>query len=209
MDLFDAIKSRRSCRSFLPEPVEPEKIDRILDAARWAPSPANSQPWEFTVITSRAVIDELYELSEDAKKTGHIELRGFSYVRPLPAAIEEGDGEDEALKHYSPAFIKDVPVVIAVSGLPVTAVKSKVRTMAQEGYKYACAAAIQNMLLAARAQDLAGLWFTFFDRQAVSLLLNIDPATRHLLALVCIGYPRHTPLAPDRVPLESRIRRME
>ena len=50
MDLYEAIKSRCSVRSYLNKPVEQEKLDRILDAARRAPSGSNRQPWKFVVV---------------------------------------------------------------------------------------------------------------------------------------------------------------
>lgn len=50
MDLYDAIKSRYSVRSYLNKPVEQEKLDRILEAARLAPSGSNRQPWKFVVV---------------------------------------------------------------------------------------------------------------------------------------------------------------
>lgn len=50
MDIMTTIKDRRSCRAFLPQPVEAEKLERILDAARWCGSFVNSQPWEFAVL---------------------------------------------------------------------------------------------------------------------------------------------------------------
>ena len=50
MDLCEAIKSRYSVRSYLNRPVEQEKLDRILDAARLAPSGSNRQPWKFVVV---------------------------------------------------------------------------------------------------------------------------------------------------------------
>ena len=50
MDLYEAIKSRYSVRSYLNKPVEQEKLDRILDAARLAPSGSNRQPWKFVVV---------------------------------------------------------------------------------------------------------------------------------------------------------------
>jgi len=51
MELLEAIRSRRAIRRFKKEPVPPELIEKILEAARWAPSSADSQPWEFIVIT--------------------------------------------------------------------------------------------------------------------------------------------------------------
>jgi nitroreductase len=50
VDLYEAIKSRYSVRSYLNKPVEQEKLDRILDAARLAPSGSNRQPWKFVVV---------------------------------------------------------------------------------------------------------------------------------------------------------------
>jgi nitroreductase len=44
MDVFEAIKGRRSCREFLPAAVSDDDIEKILEAASWAPSPANNQP---------------------------------------------------------------------------------------------------------------------------------------------------------------------
>ena len=50
MDLVDIIKNRRSIRQYLPRRVEREKIDTILEAAQWAPSASNKQPWHFIVV---------------------------------------------------------------------------------------------------------------------------------------------------------------
>ena len=51
MELLEAIRTRRAIRKFKPESVPPELIEKMLEAARWAPSSVNSQPWEFIVIT--------------------------------------------------------------------------------------------------------------------------------------------------------------
>ena len=50
MDLYEAMKLRYSVRLYLNKPVEQEKLDRILDAARLAPSGSNRQPWKFVVV---------------------------------------------------------------------------------------------------------------------------------------------------------------
>jgi nitroreductase len=51
MDLYEAIKKRYSCRSYASKPIEQEKLDRILEAARLAPSAKNLQDWRFVVVT--------------------------------------------------------------------------------------------------------------------------------------------------------------
>lgn len=50
MNLIDLIKTRQSDRKYLDKPVEREKIEKCLEAARLAPSASNSQPWEFIVV---------------------------------------------------------------------------------------------------------------------------------------------------------------
>jgi len=207
MQLFDAIRERRSHRSFSQDPVEPEKIDQILEAAQWAPSPANNQPWEFIVITGEAARMRLIELSENAHRDGRIELRGFSYIRPLPQGNEEDDAERSPVGAYSLSFLKNVPVMIAVVGDPDPTIRPKAVDMARDGYKYACAAAIQNMLLAAQDLGLGSLWFTLFDRKTLADFLHIAPH-KHPVAIVCIGYADSLPPVPRRLPLHTRVRRM-
>jgi len=50
MDVFEAIKGRRSVRAYTDEDVPEEAVEKILDAARWAPSAGNLQSWEFVVV---------------------------------------------------------------------------------------------------------------------------------------------------------------
>ncbi|MBS7625086.1 MAG: nitroreductase family protein [Candidatus Bathyarchaeia archaeon] len=50
MDIFEVFKLRRSIRAFTREEVTDEEIEKILEAARWAPSAGNIQPWEFIIV---------------------------------------------------------------------------------------------------------------------------------------------------------------
>ena len=50
MEVFEAIKGRRSIRAFQNRDIPPEMVDRLIDAARWAPSAGNIQPWEFIIV---------------------------------------------------------------------------------------------------------------------------------------------------------------
>jgi nitroreductase len=52
MDVMEAIKGRRSIRQFTDQPIEKEKLQKLLEAARWAPSGGNLQTWRFVVVTS-------------------------------------------------------------------------------------------------------------------------------------------------------------
>jgi len=50
LDVFEAIKNRRSVRAFTNEPVSDTEVEKLINAARWAPSAGNIQPWEFVVV---------------------------------------------------------------------------------------------------------------------------------------------------------------
>ncbi|MFO7941223.1 MAG: nitroreductase family protein [Bacillota bacterium] len=58
---MEAIKSRRSIRRFEPEPLPPEVVEELLEAARWAPSAGNRQPWHFYVVGDERKRRELVE----------------------------------------------------------------------------------------------------------------------------------------------------
>lgn len=55
-NILPLIKSRHSCVVFQQKPVEPEKIRRLLEAARWAPSAMNHQPWNFIVVQQPEIL---------------------------------------------------------------------------------------------------------------------------------------------------------
>jgi len=59
MDVFEAIRTRRSIRRYQKKPVEREKLLRVLEAARLSPSATNSQPWKFIVVTDPEVKESL------------------------------------------------------------------------------------------------------------------------------------------------------
>ena len=60
MDLIEAIRTRRSIRSFLPNPVPKEVLTELIDVSRWSPSGSNTQPWEFAVLGGKE-LDEVKE----------------------------------------------------------------------------------------------------------------------------------------------------
>ncbi len=66
-DALDLLKSRRSIRKYKNKPVEEEKIQKCLEAARWAPSASNKQPWEFLIVTDEKTRMKLSEIHPYAK----------------------------------------------------------------------------------------------------------------------------------------------
>jgi len=57
--ILEIIRSRRSIREFLVDPVEDSMIEDILEAGRWAPSGLNNQPWHFVVVRNREIAGSL------------------------------------------------------------------------------------------------------------------------------------------------------
>jgi len=76
MDLMDTIKRRYSCRGYADTPVEPEKINILLEAARLAPSARNVQDWRFVVVTDT-----------DTRKALQTAAAGQPFVAQAPVVI--------------------------------------------------------------------------------------------------------------------------
>ncbi len=100
MDLFDAMRERRSCRNFTDQPIEKEVLDQVLQAGLWAPSPLNAQPWEFIVITAAEMKARLLAEANRCRDWA-IEASGWKW-----------------LGSYHADFLVQAPVVIAVIGDP-------------------------------------------------------------------------------------------
>lgn len=185
MDLFTAIKGRRSCRNFLPDAISEETIEKILEAATWAPSPLNSQPWEFMVVTNEEMKKKIFSEGERCRKWA-LEKSGWKW-----------------LGTYTLDFLRLAPVIIAVIGDPR---KTGVDMFMEEGsvaYQAACAAAIQNMHLAAHAFGLGSLWFTLFDKKVMREILAIAPE-KTPQALICLGKPVSPPAPTPRKDVKEK-----
>ena len=99
--LLRAIKSRRTVRQFKPIPVEQEKIDRILEAGRYAPTGANSQNVAFTILADRQ--------NEIERQCVRLFRTGVALGRPFVGMLRNTDINDSF-------FFKGAPLVIVVSG---------------------------------------------------------------------------------------------
>ncbi|HHV72109.1 MAG TPA: nitroreductase [Clostridia bacterium] len=187
MDVITAIKERWSCRNFLSKPIEEEKLNLILECGLAAPSPANKQPWEFIVIKDEGIKTEIRKLAEKAKEK-------------MTAA-----GGWDWIARFKIDFIEQAPVLVAVVGDPAKTGAEQFLPGRGEGYEHACAAAVQNMLLAAHALGLGSLWLSLFDKPDLLDLLKIEK-DKNLIALVCLGYPAGKPAKTSRKTLAEKVR---
>jgi len=64
-NLLSLVKERRSSRRFKPDPIPDDMIHKIIEVARWAPSGANSQPWDFIVVREKELRQEIVQYYKD------------------------------------------------------------------------------------------------------------------------------------------------
>lgn len=67
MDTFEAVKKRISVREYSDKPVEKEKLEKMVDAGRLAPTARGEEPWEFIVVTKRDKLKELADMTDHGK----------------------------------------------------------------------------------------------------------------------------------------------
>ena len=134
------IGNRRSTRVFMPEQLKDVELQAIIDAGIYAPSATNKQPWHFTVIQSKDIIDRLSDAFKEITKKSDVEyLKKFA-------------GNEKFHVFYNS------PTIILVSG--------------DGNNKYAsvdCAAAVENMLIAAESLEIGSCWIGL-----IAYLLNSE-----------------------------------
>ena len=186
VDPFEILGTARAMRWFRPDPVPVDLLERLVWAATRAPSPDNTQAWEFVVVTDPDVRREVGELVARLVPPG-----GFGAVpQELPAEQRRTRaGAFNLLEHLG-----DVPALIFVCAADIYPAQAP-----EPEYAYAAMhAAAQNLLIAARASGL-GAAFTTIHRLVepdLRVLLGI-PADRLIGVTIPIGWPDR-PFGPVR-----------
>ena len=183
MEALEALVTRRSTRKYKPDPVEQEKIDKILEAGRQAPSGGNNQTSHFFVIRNREVLDKLIVMTEKAF-----------------AAMEATENTYASMKHSINAskkggyvFCYNAPVLIVVANR-----KDYGNNIAD------CACTIENMMVAANALDLGSCWINQLkwlneDTEIVEYLRGFGmKENERVYGAVIIGYPATESGLPNR-----------
>jgi len=203
-EFLELVKKRRSIRRFKPGPIPDEYIEKIIEAARWAMSGANAQPWEFIVVKDQETKNKVAEF--------YTEMRKEQYV------IEKTRVED--LRHpqlSTPPFdapgLKEASIVIIVCGDRRTLQASALAgsfippTVGPE-YTYVnnMACAVHNLHLAAAALGLGSQWISPNRVWESSLKSLLDiPGILEIHAVVPVGYPAYDPLPPYRRDLKEIV----
>ncbi len=188
-DFLELVKRRRSIRRFKKDPVPEEYVEKVLEATRFAPSGANSQPWEFVVLTDKEIKDKIvgmvkehHQCSRRAEITREEDLRHPSVNRPAD----------------DPGF-KDAPVFIILCGDPRTREAYPLMAALSNGdsiFASSLASAFLYMHLAATTLGLGSQWVSATSHPFVQCLLKellAIPQRFEIYDMMALGYPGHQP----------------
>lgn len=187
-NLLALVKKRRSIKKFKPDPLPDETVQKIIEAARWAPSGANSQPWEFIVIKDSETKNKIVAIIREHRKHGHkVELTRAADLR---AGV--------ALNDREPGY-KNAPVYIILCGDKRTQEAYPLLTKLLSGeftFESSLASAFLYMHLAATSLGLGSQWVSATARPFVQCLLKDllgIPAELEIYDMIVVGYPLSDP----------------
>ncbi|PQD97170.1 nitroreductase [Pradoshia eiseniae] len=183
MELFEAIKTRRSIGKVKDDPIPEELIRQIIEAATWAPCHHRTEPWRFTVLAG----------------DGRDKLRD-ALVASLKTSMDdpETDENKQRLEKISKQPYR-APVII------VTAIEPAENDKVIREEEFAAGhAAVQNMLLAAHALGLGAVWRTgkpLYTRTMSEAFGLSEKGS--VTGFIYIGYPDMTPPPAKRKPVDE------
>jgi len=185
------VRDRRSIRSFKTEPVPDDYIDKVIEAARWAPSGFNLQPWEFVVVKK-----------EELRKSIVQYISSFMAMsRPMEATRESWQGPKPPAGGTPPMGFADAPVFIIPFGdIRVRVGLPMIHRYSEESwdktYISSMASAFLYMHLAATSLGLASQWVSAVTQPTVHCLMKQllgIPAPLKIYDMMVLGYPNMEP----------------
>ncbi|WP_281184951.1 nitroreductase family protein [Trichlorobacter lovleyi] len=179
METLEAIKTRRSIRKFSDQPVEPEKLQAVLEAVQQAPSWSNRQCWSLVVVQDQDLRNRISELS---------------FVESFFATY--GYKSNPAQKGLAQA-----PIVLVACADP----QQSGDLRGEQYYMADLGIATQNLMLAAHDLGLGTVFVGVFDEEQLKGLLGI-PAHIRIVGLFPLGYPAgEAKGGPPRKPLSEFV----
>ncbi len=189
IDLYEAMSTLRAVRKLKPDPIPSEVLERVLQAACWAPTGGNQQPWKVIVVTDparKAGLQEIYRPEWQRYVAGfmkRLEGQPDEVVEPWQRVAAAGDHLADHL-HEAPAILVFCanPAAMAITDAGLDRV-----SIVGGGSVYP---AVQNAMLACVAEGLGCTLTTLhcLREDEVKALLDI-PDSWGTAALVPIGYP--------------------
>ena len=189
-EFFDVVRRQRACRSFRPDAVADDLVEQVLEAATFAPSAENGQPWEFVVVRDESLRARIGDLTRRAWRGG---ARSHSEGRLSPRLLADVDRGAEG-------DVSAAPVLVVVCG--------DERRTHEAAIPASIFPAVQNLLLAANAVGLGAALTTLPTTFAVELrVLLALPDDVHPLAVVPVGHPARALGPPRREPVSDHAHR--
>jgi nitroreductase len=205
-DFYDILSTTRSIRRISDKPIDDEVLNRVLQAAIWAPSGGNRQPWRIIAVRDRAIKQQLSDIY--AQRWSEYVDMNMKRVEGMPENIVEATRKGLAIGTQLATSLADVPVVAMFVHDPreVFVTDGNLgRTPVVGGASLY--PAVQNFLLAARAEGLGGVLTTLISasENEVRPILQL-PEPWGVYAMVPLGYPKgnHGPLR--RASLEHMVK---
>jgi nitroreductase len=189
-EFFDVVHRQRACRAFSEEPVPDDAVEQVLEAATFAPSAENRQPWVFVVVRDAASRARIGELARQAWEGG---ARHHSEGRLAPGLLAEVD-------HGATAGLASAPLIVVVV--------ADLRLVHERAVEASIFPAVQNLLLAATALGLGSALMTLplvFGAELSSVLAL--PEQMRPLAVVPLGRPARAMGPPRREPVAGKAHR--
>lgn len=194
-EFWRLIQGRRSIRRYQPRPIPQPVLEQVLEAATWAPSAHNRQPWRFCVVTQAATQERL------SQEMGQSWRRDLLADGADPEFVERRSQISHARITGAAALILPCVTLADMDAYPDAQRAAAEETMAIQSVALAC----QNLLLAAHHYGLGACWMCapLFVPELVREVLDL-PADWQPQALITLGYPAEEKVK-ERAPLESRI----
>ena len=169
--IYRVMAARRDMRHFCPDPLDDALLERLLGAAHLAPSVGLMQPWRFVRV-------------RDARLRRNIHTMVDSERRETARAL--GEREDEFMR-LKVEGILDCGELLVAALMPGREKHVFGRRTMPDMDLASVACAIQNLWLAARAENVGMGWVSLFDPEALRLLLRMPQGSRPV-AVLCLGY---------------------
>ena len=194
-DIWQLIRTRRSIRRYDSRPVPAGIVRQMLEAAVWAPSAHNRQPWRFVIIENEATRQRLVTAMNDRLRHD-LAADGVS-----PELIERDAGRSAARLLGAPLLILLAMTLVDMDAYPDERRARNEAHMAAQSV----AMAGQNLLLAAHALGLGACWVCapLFCPDTVRQTLELPPDWQPQ-GLITVGYPAEQK-EKTRHPLDGRV----
>lgn len=208
MSEFEFIDKRKSCRTYLDQPVPREDLMKLIEAATMAPSPKHQQNWHFVVISNREMIEKITRIV-DQKHTYIASLIDDEkdrarYMRLLPYYTNFRNSESLVVV-YSKDYEMIEETILRKHGVNEAILEELLypRSDAQ-----AIGAAIENFMLAAANMGYGTCYMTgpTYAKKELEDLIKFNQDEYHLMAMISIGVPAENSIKqPKRKPLEEVV----